>query len=320
MATLASAPSPALAMIAHGLKIDGLAAEAHRLLEEGGVRSILLKGRVLADWLYERDEVRTYGDADLLVAPEHWTRSHRILQGAGFSGELDDLGHPRMESYTSYPFVRGDDHVDLHCTLWGVGASPAVIWAELWPTTDRKQVGGSELPVLAPPARAMHVALHAVQHGALDTKMTADLERAVAKVPLEVWKEAAELAGRFDATAPFATGLRMVPAGRHLASALGLDGVRSVRAELSLSGVPLAQGFEHLANTDGFWTRLRLVARELVPSPAFMRWWSPIAQRGGAGLVAAYVWRVAFFARHAIPGYVAWRRARRQVASAPGMR
>jgi hypothetical protein len=318
MSATVSARGPALVMMAYGLRIDGLAAEAHRLLEEGGVQSILLKGRVLADWLYERDEVRTYGDADLLVAPEHWTDAHQILQYAGFSGELDDLGHPRMESHTSYPFVRGDDHVDLHCTIWGVGAPPAAIWAEVWPTTERKQVGGRELPVLAPPARAMHVALHAVQHGALDTKMTADLERAVDKVPLEVWKGAAELAERLDATAPFATGLRMVPAGRKLASELGLDRVRSVRAELSLSGVPLAQGFEHLANTAGIWTRIRLVARELVPSPAFMRWWSPLAQRGGAGLVAAYMWRVVFFARHAIPGYVAWRRARRHVASAAG--
>ena len=312
--------APELVMMAHGLRIDGLAAEAHGLLEEGGVQSILLKGRVLADWLYERDEVRTYGDADLLVSPADWTRAHALLQAAGFSGELDDLGHPRMESYTSYPLVRGEDHVDLHCTLWGVGAPPATAWSELWPTREHKRVGGCDLPVLAPPARAMHVALHAVQHGALDTKMTADLERAVKKVPLDVWEDAAELAARLDASAPFATGLRMIPAGRQLASTLGLDRVRSVRAELSLSGVPLAQGFEHLANTPGFTTRLRLVARELVPSPAFMRWWSPLAQRGGPGLVAAYLWRVAFFARHAVPGYVAWRRARRQVASAAGTR
>jgi hypothetical protein len=108
----------------------------------------------------------------------------------------------------------------------------------------------------------------------------------------------------------------MVPTGRALSSRLGLDGVRSVRAELCLSGVPLAQGFEHLAGTTGVKTRLMLVARELVPNPAFMRWWSPrVARRGVLGLVAAYLWRVAFFARHALPGYVAWRRARRSSAA-----
>jgi Uncharacterised nucleotidyltransferase len=305
------AQGPELLMVAHGLKIDGLAAEMSDALEGAGVQCILLKGRVLADWLYDADEVRTYGDADLMVAPENWARAQATLRSMGFEGELDHLGHPRMESFTSYPFVRGDDHVDLHCTLWGVGASPERAWHELWATAEPKEVGGRTLPVLGPAARAMHVALHAVQHGVLDTKMTEDLERAVARLPLAVWEEAAALALRLDAAAAFATGLRMVPAGRALSSRLGLDGVRSVRAQLSLSGVPLAQGFEHLAGTRGIRTRAMLVARELVPNPAFMRWWSPVAQRGIVGLVAAYLWRMVFFARHAVPGYVAWRRARR---------
>lgn len=303
--------TPELLMVAHGLKIDGLAAEISEALEAEGVPCILLKGRVLADWLYDADEVRTYGDADLMVAPSNWARAQAILRSMGFEGELDHLGHPRMESFTSYPFVRGDDHVDLHCTLWGVGAPPERAWKELWATTEPKHVGGRTLPVLGPSARAMHVALHAVQHGVLDTKMTEDLERAVDRLPLALWEEAAVLALRLDAAAAFATGLRMVPAGRTLSSRLGLDGVRSVRAELCLSGVPLAQGFEHLAGTRGIRTRAMLLARELVPNPAFMRWWSPVAQRGIVGLVAAYMWRMVFFARHAVPGYVAWRRARR---------
>jgi Uncharacterised nucleotidyltransferase len=309
------ATSPELVMVAHGLKIDGLAAEVSAALEAEGVPCILLKGRVLADWLYDADEVRTYGDADLMVSPAHWTRAQGILRSMGFGGELDHLGHPRMESFTSYPFVRGDDHVDLHCTLWGVGAPPQRVWHELWATTEPKHVGGRTVPMLGPPARAMHVALHAVQHGVLDTKMTADLERAVERLPLSLWEEATALALRLDAAAAFATGLRMVPSGRMLSSRLGLDGVRSVRAELSLSGVPLAQGFEHLAGTSGIRTRVRLLARELVPNPAFMRWWSPVAQRGIVGLLAAYLWRMVFFARHALPGYVAWRRARRSSAA-----
>jgi putative nucleotidyltransferase-like protein len=310
------AQTPELLMVAHGLKIDGLAAKVSEALEAEGVPCILLKGRVLADWLYDAHEVRTYGDADLMVSPSDWTRAKAILTSMGFEGELDHLGHPRMESYTSYPFIRGEDHVDLHCTLWGVGASPQRAWEELWATTEPKQMGGRTVPVLGPAARAMHVALHAVQHGVLDTKMTADLERAVERLPLGLWEQAAALALRLDAAAAFATGLRMVSAGRKLSSRLGLDGVRSVRAELCLSGVPLAQGFEHLAGTRGLGTRLKLVARELVPNPAFMRWWSPrVAQRGVLGLGAAYLWRIAFFARHAVPGFVAWRRARRSSAA-----
>jgi hypothetical protein len=309
-----------LVMVAHLLRVDALAADTAAAFQEAGVPSVLLKGKTLADWLYGPDEMRTYGDADLLVPPSDWLQAQQILLELGFEPELDRLAHPRMESPTSYPFHRGEDHVDLHCTLWGIEATPEQTWETLSRETEPKQVGGRPLLVLAPAARAMHVALHAAQHGALNTKMTTDLERAIDQLPLDLWRAAASIATQLDATPAFATGLRMVPAGRVLASRMGLDGVRSVPAELKLSGTPLAQGFEHLASTSGLRTKLALIARELAPTPAFMRWWSPVARRGRAGLAAAYMWRAIWFARHAVPGYTAWRRARRAtgaVAKAP---
>ena len=76
----------------------------------------------------------------------------------------------------------------------------------------------------------------------------------------------------------------------------------------------MAAGFEALAATPGLFAKLRLVAHEMVPTRAFMRWWSPLARRGPLGLAAAYLWRPIWFVGHAPAGLRAWRRARRHAA------
>ncbi len=160
------------------------------------------------------------------------------------------------------------------------------------------------------PARTLHVALHAVQHGGeAQPKPMADLERALARVPEETWREAWELARRLDAADAFAAGLRLTPAGRRLSAAIGAADPGSGGARLRIEGVPLAEGFGELAAAAGPRAKLALLARELFPSPAFMRWWTPLARRGPLGLAAAYPWRLAWLCSRAIPGYLAWRRA-----------
>jgi hypothetical protein len=154
------------------------------------------------------------------------------------------------------------------------------------------------------------VALHAAQHGPLARKPLADLDMALEQLPLEVWRDAAEVAAQLDAVDVFATGLNYKPEGAELARKLGVDDRRSVDALLRQSQVPLAEGFQELATTPGWRSKLALLRRELVPTPEFMRWWSPLARRGKLGLAVAYVWRVLITAWRAVPGFLAWRRAR----------
>ena len=207
---------------------DRLTADLVASLEAAEVPPVVLKGPAIATWLYRGSEVRTYGDSDLLVAPDRWELAMATLQELGYEDDLGSLGHPRMESFTSHPWKRPGSHVDLHCTLWGIGVTPENAWRTLSARTTPLKVGGREVRVLAPAARAMHVALHAAQHGYDEGKPICDLELATELLSDELWMEAADVARELDALPGFATGLRLVPKGRELAERLGVErgGVR----------------------------------------------------------------------------------------------
>ncbi|MDQ3608371.1 MAG: nucleotidyltransferase family protein [Actinomycetota bacterium] len=292
----------------HTLLVDQITAEVTAALSGRQVPSILLKGPSIAAWLYADGTLRSYNDCDLLVAPKNLLAAQAVLEELGFRDEITPLGHPRLESHE---WVRGRDRVDLHTTLIGIGVLPRVVWGVLSAMTLPQQVGGIEVQILARPALAMHVVLHAAQHGRDDPKPAEDLSRAIRAVPREQWSEVAALADRLQATDAFGIGLRLLPEGRELASWLELPPARSADASLRVDSIPLALAFEHLAMTAGFWARISLVLRELFPTPAFMRWWSPLARRGWLGLALAYCWRPAWLVVQAGPGFLAWRRARR---------
>jgi hypothetical protein len=136
-----------------------------------------------------------------------------------------------------------------------------------------------------------------------------DLQRALAVAPRGAWAEARELAERLDGGAAFAAGLALTAEGRQLATELGVDAAPSVRAALRLGDVPTSEGFAELAAAPGWRSRLAILAREAVPTPSFMRWWSSLARRGRAGLLLSYPMRWGWLAYRAVPGFLAWRRA-----------
>jgi hypothetical protein len=71
---------------------------------------------------------------------------------------------------------------------------------------------------------------------------------------------------------------------------------------------------ERLHRTRGARARAGLLLREALPSPEFMRWWSPLARHGRLGLAAAYGRRWLWLLAHAGPSVRTWRRARREPA------
>src|SRR6266566_4522520 len=102
-----------------GLLIDQLTVEIVGAFATHGIATLVLKGPVLAQWLYP-GEVRPYGDSDVMVAPDDWDRAVATLRGLGFSDRHGPRAHPRMESFASTPFRRGEDNLDLHCALHGL--------------------------------------------------------------------------------------------------------------------------------------------------------------------------------------------------------
>jgi hypothetical protein len=306
----ASLPVLAIQAALRNVLIDRVTVETSRALAAAGVPSLVLKGPAVAQWLYDSDEVRAYGDTDLLIPHECWERAGEIFQRLGFTHDISSLAHPGMESFASDPWYRGDDNLDLHSTLFGIGEPPERVWGILSEEAMPIRLAGQELLTLNYPARAMHVAMHAAQHQ--DGKAVYDLERALARVDVETWQRAAALAQRLDAVPTFTGGLKLLPDGEELSRRLGVADARSIRMDLRASQVPLTESIYELSRAPGIRAKLKIFVAELFPKPAFMRWWSPLAQRGRLGLAASYLWRPIYLLIHTpAAARVVWRVRRR---------
>jgi len=303
-----------LVITASRLALDAGTVEVLRGFERVGVETLLLKGPSIAHWLYTEGEPRTYIDCDLLTAPSSVAIADEVLASLGFTRQFDDRNMPAWWREHATAWERDVDGltVDLHRTLPGIGVSDDETWRALSAETDVVVVGGHSAPTLALPARALHIALHAAQHGPGWARPIADLERALAAGDADLWLEAAALAAKLDAGDAFAAGLGLVPGGAELAERMRLPPVRSVDAELrAASPPPLALGFEQLARADGMRARAAIVGRKVVPPVDYVRHWDPAAGDSRVGLLRAYVRRPLWIMRRVPRGLEAWWRARR---------
>jgi len=307
-------PSHELLATARTLAVDAVTGEVVSAFRQAGIPTLLLKGPTVASWLYDDGTVRYYMDSDIWVDPRRLRDAERVLAQLGFERVTPARLPVEGEVPHAEPWRRPGtaQEVDLHHTISGVGVAPETAWKELYPLAEPMDVGGQTVDVLPIPVRALLVVFHAAQHGPESGKLLMDVERAVERVPDEVWLEAARVARRLDATPTLGDGLRMVPSGAALADRLRFPTHELVEtARGPHSRAPLALGFERLSEAASVGERLRLVWREVVPSPDFLRWWSPLARRGPVGLAAAYLWRPLWLLWHAGPSLRAWRRSRR---------
>jgi hypothetical protein len=309
---------PELVERASRLRLDAAVADVFARFESDGLSALLLKGASIERWLYPEDGPRLYGDGDLLVAPSDLGAAEQTLSDLGYKRSFDDRSMPSWWREHSSAWFRASDGVtiDLHRSLAGVRVEDEVAWRVLSRDVDAVVVAGRGVPALGLPARAMHVVLHAAQHGAATNRTIAELEQAMAKGDNQLWRKAAMLARELDAVDAFAAGLDLRDAGRQLAARLRLSPRRSAEATLhATTPPPVALGFEQLARAHGLHARLQIVWRKLVPPPAFVRHWDPRANDSRIALVRAYFRRPLWILRRAGPGFKAWYRARRSVGA-----
>jgi hypothetical protein len=294
--------------------LDRLAITLAAELRGAGVRALLLKGASFRDLLYDVDEVRWYGDVDLLVSRADVRVTSAVLAGRGFRDQYAGAGASETV-FHAIEYQGESAGVDLHTSLPGITVSDEVAWDVLTARTERLELGGGEVEVLSPAARTMHLALHAAHDGTRNSRPINDVGRALQRLPIGVWDDAARLARELGALPAFVAGVRLHPAGSALVDALGLEVDIPTGVALRAGAPPLlAVGLDRLFTTRGVRAKAACLARELVPSPAGLRFWTPLARRGPLGLVAAYLWRPFYLLVHAPAAVVAWRRARRMTA------
>lgn len=113
---------------ARNFAVDALTAEVTSTFTGEGIGTIVLKGPVLARWLYP-GEVRPHVDCDLMVAPDDRAHAVGVLQRLGFAEHLPWMPTPLSLDPGGTAFNRpGDGMVDLHCQLPGLDGNPDAIW------------------------------------------------------------------------------------------------------------------------------------------------------------------------------------------------
>jgi hypothetical protein len=131
---------PALTLAGRTLVPDCAGAEVVAMLRSAGIEPVLLKGAILARWLY-RDELRPYGDIDLLVDPARAVQAQGVLRRLGFEPS------PQEVSPHAHPWLRRSDgaEIDLHLMLFGPKRSPQRCWNELQPAPGPEAGAGARL-------------------------------------------------------------------------------------------------------------------------------------------------------------------------------
>jgi hypothetical protein len=320
------AGNPGIGGVTWTLLLDAAAAEAIEALRAEGIRAILLKGPVTAQWLYSGDTPRSYTDVDLLVAPRKFPRALRTLEDVGYrnyAGVRETFvgGHavplrlerPSGAGRTNFPPGLS---IDLHWRFDGIGVRDEVFWTVISGDAERMLVGGREVEVPSEPARALLLALHAgTFHRSFRQPLT-DLDRALERLPDETWRAARRLAVRLDALPRFIGGLGTQPLGLELIDRLDLKDALDVRSGLHTAGAPpaVADGLVRLRATRGIGPRVRILARALIPSRGSLRLTHRrLVRLGTPGLALAYVYRPFWLLAKLPAALRAYARARRVV-------
>lgn len=306
-------PSTAFQAVVRGLALDRAGAEIVSALQEAGVRAMVLKGPTIAKWLYTDGAVRPYEDIDVIVDPRLMDVARPVLEALGYEDLMKGTSATEQEHHhVAKAWLRRSDQMklDLHRSIWGPRASDAAVFEVLWRHRTPLRLGGAEVPVLAEPARAVHLALHAAQHGPAEARPLEDLRRGIVALGDEGWRRAVVVAEELTALPAMIAGLELIAEGQELVQRLALSSASSPESFIRASGSSVALSLERLATRPGLLPKVRLLIRELFPTPAFMRIWSPLAARGPVGLVLAYCYRpISLFVR-LIPAGVIWLRAR----------
>ena len=205
-----------VALRSHALALRDLAVAAEAF-DQVGLPWLAFKGPVLAEHVYPRADLRSYGDLDLLVAPAHLRLAVAALEAAG--GQLLDRNWRMVRKH-----MRGQLHVrlpagtvvDLHWDLLNDVPSRQVFPIDVNDLLDRRRtvaIGAAAIPTLAVEDTLVHLALHACTSGGNRLIGYKDIEQAVRRLPID-WD--AVVARAHEWRAGQATAVMLVVASRAL--------------------------------------------------------------------------------------------------------
>jgi Uncharacterised nucleotidyltransferase len=298
------------------LRVDLMTAELFAALHADSVDAILLKGVSIARELYDYEGERTYADCDILVSDDTRSQAESILTTLGFEpeklrfifgvlpGEQTTVRDPRAQHWRR---ARDEGEVDLHQSLFGLTVPNPEAWEALWRRTHEIVVAGQAVTVLEPDALALVITIHALQHAEnllhppVDylRHPSVDLERALNRWDLDVWRRARLLAEHLNGVELFAAGLYEAPGGSTMCDSLGLTVTPETRHRAVLRAwqqkhiQAQSTRLDAIAQMSGFWVKAAAFSKLLFPHPDELREADPrLTELRGIRLVPTYARRL----------------------------
>lgn len=150
-------------------------------LRTANIRSLILKGPVLAASVYPDRASRTMTDLDFLLANEDLSRAMEVLARAGYHVP-DQFAGMEMAAGDAPPLIHeqpGGPSIELHTMLDSLPDEEHALDA-MWPSARRVSVGhGLELMTLDRGAFFAHVVLHVSKHHRFEGELRSLLDVAL---------------------------------------------------------------------------------------------------------------------------------------------
>jgi len=299
------------------LRVDSWTAEVVSALRARGIRAVLLKGPVIARWLYGAFPAdRVYCDCDLLVGPDDIVSARALLTELGFSAQE----HPLIEvdEHHARIFLRASDgaNVDLHRTLHGMEhLAPRRVWAMVGCHLSQIDVGGAAVDVPDAVLRTLNVALHPGPADGPASQAWHDLELALEQVEDTTWQAAVDLARELGIEHELAARLRRLAAGAQLADRLMITtrgseyynlvgAVAAGRTSASVYSISL------LRSQPTRTAAVTYALAKVFPPTEQLRHQHALARRGAAGVLIARGLRIILIGGRLPAALIAYRRER----------
>ena len=147
------------------LALDRHLIELAEVFEDGSVPFRVLKGPAHAQRLWDRGDLRFYGDIDVVVIGRSFDRAAELIEGR-LSGrrhrpDPHDGFTARVGKGATFTLPDGVE-VDLHRTLVDGPFGASIVTRDLFEGSGVVLVGRHRLPTLTRPAMFIHACLHAV--------------------------------------------------------------------------------------------------------------------------------------------------------------
>ncbi len=272
----------------HALAMERLLIRVADVLELAGVELRVIKGPALAHTVYDDPAHRTFGDIDLVVAPEQLARARQALvQHLGGEAPLPELRPGFDAEFAKDVLVRvGAAEIDLHRTLAAGPFGLRVAVNRLMDDPVAFEVGGRRLATLGSAATFVHACYNAalgdVPPRLSSLRDVAQVDAALSPDPAAVadltaaWGAAAVVQ---HAIASAWSTLELAPTAlSRWAGSLPVPARdRRLLAASTCAGRGYTRQLASLAAIPGLASRLRYVRAIVAPSPEYLaaRGWTP---------------------------------------------